>query len=59
MFKIQTILNFSMKNQIFPSFENAKKKFRMNMFKVYFIVQISNQISNYHTFFQKNKRNSE
>lgn len=59
MFKIQTILNFSMKNQIFPSFENAKKKFRMNMFKVYFIVQISNQISNYHTFFQRNERNSE
>lgn len=46
MFKIQTVLKFSMKNQPFLSSKINKRNSEWTRFKVYFIVQISNQISN-------------
>lgn len=46
MFKVQTVLKFSMKNQPFLSSKINKRNSEWTRFKVYFIVQISNQISN-------------
>lgn len=46
MFKIQTVLKFSIKNQPFLSSKIHEKNSEWTRFKVYFIVQISNQISN-------------